>query len=179
MDADTLNLVSNWQPYRKTPRLYEDMIVTEKIDGTNACIETRDGEVVGTFSRNRRCTLNEDNHGFAAWVDERLDLLAEVLPDGLHYGEFWGSGIGRGYDLDHKRFSLFAVDRYDPRIEVVEGLYTVPVLLRHTFSTTSIMFTCNKLRAEGSTAAPGYPRPEGVCVFHTKSRTTFKVPFDK
>lgn len=36
-----------------------------------------------------------------------------------------------------------------------------------------------KLRAEGSMAAPGFMRPEGVVVFHGHSGTLFKVTLEK
>lgn len=165
----------------KTPRLNRDMIVTEKIDGSNgAIIVTEDGRV-GAQSRNRLVTPGKDtdNYGFARWVYENAGELADVLGPGRHFGEWWGSGIARGYGLDRgeKRFSLFNVDRYaDLDLENVDGLGMVPVLLRATFSTTLINLTMMDLARNGSQAAPGWDgMPEGIIAYHTASRQVFKA----
>lgn len=36
-----------------------------------------------------------------------------------------------------------------------------------------------RLRADGSVAAPGFMRPEGVVVYHTAARVLFKVTLEK
>lgn len=167
----------------KTPRLFRDMIVTEKIDGTNgAIIVTEDGRV-GAQSRNRLVTPGKDtdNYGFARWVYENAGELADVLGPGRHFGEWWGSGIARGYGLTHgeKRFSLFNVDRYAPLdLHNVDGLGTVPVLLRHTFNSTLVQSVMDTLAEQGSVAAPGFMNPEGVIVYHSQARLVFKALLD-
>jgi hypothetical protein len=112
--------------YPKMARLSREMVVTEKIDGTNgqvyiqpAC-ELRLGTdvlyqtnefVVMAGSRTRWLTPEKDNFGFAAWVRENVDELLKLGP-GRHFGEWWGKGIQRNYGLKEKRFSLFNVSLF-------------------------------------------------------------------
>lgn len=169
-------------PWPKTPRLFRNMVVTEKIDGTNAAIRvTQDGHCVAQ-SRNRIITPENDNAGFAAWVREHESLLIWDLGVGIHFGEWWGDGIQRGYGLPRgeRRFSLFNTVRHLSRGDVtpqfdVPGLGIVPVLFHGTFSTGEIGIQLRNLATFGSKAAPGFMRPEGVCVYHSASRQVFKV----
>lgn len=140
--------------------------------------------LVGAQSRNRlispAASGGTDNMGFAAWVLDNALGLIRILGEGTHFGEWWGSGIQRGYGLaaGDKRFSLFNVHRYRhvPEVEHgVPGLGLVPVLDRHTFSTDRVDLALTKLREEGSQAAPGFMRPEGVVVFHSQSGTVYKA----
>jgi hypothetical protein len=87
------------------------MIVTEKLDGTNAQVHITDDGRIFAGSRNRWITPDADNFGFARWVAEHEEELRALGP-GSHYGEWWGSGIQRRYGLDEKRFSLFNVGRW-------------------------------------------------------------------
>ena len=115
-----------FKPFEKIPRWSRGIVVTEKIDGTNAVVAIcalPDDEVMPTEtplvavrgklliyagSRSRWVTPASDNFGFAAWVQENADELAK-LGEGYHYGEWWGAGIQRRYGLDTKRLSLFNV----------------------------------------------------------------------
>jgi len=122
----------------KIARLNRDIIITEKIDGTNAAIGvTAEGRVYAQ-SRTRIITPQDDNAGFARWVEKHADMLRTHLGEGLHFGEWWGVSIGRGYDLSERRFSLFNTKRWetDPigalalsnlRLNGV-AVYAVPVL---------------------------------------------------
>lgn len=167
-----------FHPYPKTPRLFRDVIVTEKIDGTNAAVVvTEDGDCYAQ-SRNRVITPEADNAGFAAWVWWHADLLATVLGVGVHYGEWWGSGIQRGYGLTggEKRLSLFNVHRHaDVAGAGIPGLDVVPTLYTGPFSTDAVGVVLEDLERLGSHAAPGFMRPEGVCVYHTAARQVFKA----
>lgn len=167
-----------FQPWPKTPRLNRNIIVTEKIDGTNGCIViTEDGQV-GAQSHNQVITPDNDNYGFARWVYENADDLREYLGAGYHYGEWWGAGINRGYGLHTtRRFSLFNTHRWD-RMDVsltVDGLDVVPVLYHGPFSEEAIQKQLSWLRDFGSNAAPFYNNPEGVCIYHTASKQVYKV----
>lgn len=171
---------SQFQAYPKIPRLYRDCVITEKIDGTNACVVVVEGEhygtttrVVGAQSRKRVIYPDSDNFGFAAWVKEHEQQLKELGP-GHHFGEWWGLGIQRGYDLDDKRFSLFNPDTANipPCCDVV------PVMYRGQFDTYVPKALCYQLRTMGSRAAPGFMDPEGVVVYHTKARQLFKVTLE-
>jgi hypothetical protein len=154
------------------------MVVTEKIDGTNAGIRiTPEGAIYAQY-RNRLITPDDDNMGFARWVAENAGALTDVLGPGLHFGEWWGRGIQRGYGLDEKRFSLFNVNRWEPETDelaMVPGLGIVPVLLRYTFDTQHIDACLNDLAVNGSKAAPGFPRPEGLIVYQKAAGQVFKV----
>lgn len=164
--------------YPKTPRLFRDCIITEKIDGTNAAvIVTLDGKV-GAQSRNRLIHVGQDNMGFAAWVNEHQQALVDILGPGYHYGEWWGCGIQRGYGLEkgEKRFSLFNTHRWgDVDLSSVPGLGTVPVLYKGPFTEEVVRARLDFLAANGSVAAPGFMQPEGIIVFHSASRQTYKV----
>jgi len=85
--------------FSKISRLVRDVVVTEKIDGTNAQVTiTEDGRFL-TGSRNRWITPDDDNHGFARWAKDHELELREGLGFGTHYGEWWGQGIQRRYGL--------------------------------------------------------------------------------
>lgn len=164
--------------FAKMPRLSREIIITEKIDGTNAqiCI-TEEGELFAG-SRTRWITPEDDNFGFAAWCEaNKAELL--MLGVGRHFGEWWGQGIQRKYGMSEKRFSLFNVIRWgDPELRP-KCCHVVPVLFRGMFSGTDIEQTLCTLRAVGSAAAPGFMKPEGIVVFHTAANMGFKKTIEK
>jgi len=84
--------------FPKISRLTRDCVITEKIDGTNAqiCIKEDGTFLVG--SRTQWITPEKDNHGFAKWAYANKEELLS-LGVGNHFGEWWGNGIQRGYDL--------------------------------------------------------------------------------
>jgi len=178
-----------FRKFASIPRLLRDMIVTEKIDGTNAqvCV-LEDGRVLAG-SRNRWITPEDDNYGFARWVKEHEDELREGLGVGQHFGEWWGQGIQRGYGLTEKRFSLFNVGRWrdtysrigEPEEErrlAPACCHVVPILAHGTFDSGSIEEALWFLGEDGSKAAPGFMNPEGVVVYHVKADQYFKVTLD-
>ena len=170
-----------FQPFPKIARLSRNIIITEKLDGTNAqvCI-TEDGKVF-TGSRKRWITPEDDNLGFATWVQENLDEIITLGP-GRHFGEWWGHGIQRGYGLAERRFSLFNVNRWClSGFEPKEGQRTlpsccdlVPVLYMGSFNTLNISRCIDYLHEHGSVAAPGFMKPEGIMVYHTAANIVFK-----
>jgi len=175
----------------KTPRLFRDIVITEKIDGTNAAIHVSPDGQVAAQSRKRLITSENDNYGFARWVHENAADLAYILGPGLHFGEWWGQGIQRRYGMEMKRFSLFNADRWlklEPGGNSMENrahntliygqIDAVPVLYSGPFSETAIRGCLDALRAYGSQAAPGFMNPEGICVYHTQTRSVFKVTLD-
>ncbi len=169
-----------FEEFRKIPRLSRECIVTEKIDGTNGQIYIEDdglGLYVG--SKSRWLSAKEDNHGFYAWAMKNLDELLKLGP-GRHYGEFWGSGIQRGYGLqkNDKRFSLFNTSRWNTD-NVPACCGVVPVLFTGLFDTSIIEATLMLLKASGSRAAPGFMNPEGVVIFHTALNGYFKKTIEK
>jgi len=157
--------------FQKIPRLSREIIITEKIDGTNAqVLITDDGEIL-VGSRKRWITPEQDNFGFAKWAMENKEELLTFGP-GRVFGEWWGHGINRGYGLKEKRFSLFNVGKYiDKRPSCC---HIVPVLLRGDFTTDNVNIALDLLREHGSFAARGYMQPEGVVIFHTASGHLYK-----
>lgn len=213
---------STFVPFNKMPRLNRSCIVTEKIDGTNAQVVVWDDCEAGPIpavpwvrqcgrlfiaagSRSRWITPESDNYGFAKWVLEHAEQLATLGP-GRHFGEWWGSGVNRGYGLlnGERRFSLFNASRWNreifsqneahrlgeqadrPNGDVVlrpfvappDCCSVVPVLWRGIFSSNTVNGICMNLAKTGSKAAPGYDKPEGVVVFHCASNEMFKVLID-
>jgi len=165
--------MSEFKPFPKIPRMRRELVVTEKIDGTNALVwVSDDGTEVKAGSRSRWVTPQADNAGFARWVEENRDELVKLGP-GYHYGEFWGRGIQRGYGLDHKRFSLFNVGRWTDE-NTPACCHVVPVLARGVGERV-VEEALNTLREHGSIAAPGFMNPEGVVVYHTAAGTLAKV----
>ncbi len=168
-------------PWPKVARLNRDITITEKIDGTNAAVGvTEDGEVYAQ-SRTRLITPKDDNFGFARFVADNADTLRDLLGPGLHFGEWWGAGIQRGYDLLEKRFSLFRAAVYEEAVVQLghPQIRVVPVLYEGPFSEDAVKGAIDFLRQYGSRAALGYPRPEGVVVYHEAARTMFKVTLEK
>jgi len=192
-----------FKEWPKTPRLLRNITITEKIDGTNAAIgivptekveagdpaiiaevvsDTGEDFVVYAQSRTRLITPGKstDNYGFAGWVERNAAELVKLLGEGLHYGEWWGNGIQRGYGMAEKWFSLFNTDRYQGISEQTAlNIAAVPVLYRGPNDTEAINLAMTQLREWGSVAAPGFIKPEGVCVFQHASRTIGKVTLDK
>lgn len=166
--------------FPKIPRLRRNIIVTEKIDGTNAQVHvTADGQVFAG-SRTRWITPEHDNYGFARWVKDNEGFLATFLGPGTHFGEWWGAGIQRRYGLSEKRFSLFNSTRWiDAVRERGEGrIHVVPTMYLGDFSDLAIQGCLDHLRKEGSMAAPGWTSPEGVVVYMTSSASMHKILLD-
>jgi hypothetical protein len=169
-------------------RLSREVIVTEKIDGTNAQVYINDLGEMYVGSRSRWLTAKTDNFGFHRWCSEHEEELRQ-LGLGRHFGEWWGSGIQRGYDLPkgEKRFSLFNVDRWtyikedehDKRDIAPECCHVVPILWRGVFSTDAIQHAVWNLNTTGSIASPGFMKPEGVVIFHVAGRIGFKKTIEK
>lgn len=171
----------------KTPRWNRDIVITEKIDGTNAVVlMDGDGKLVRVGSKNRWITptKNGDNHRFAEYVwDNRY--MFELLGPGHHFGEWWGQGIQRGYGLTENRFSLFNAHRWNIA-GVPDGLFVVPTLYVGPISTNIDKITdmdmvrccTDDLRDHGSIAASGYMNPEGLVVYNTASGHRYKVTLE-
>lgn len=184
--ATTFNDI--WRPifkaFPKIPRYRRNFIITEKIDGTNACVIVGPHGTVRAQSRTRLITPENDNFGFAAWVRENKEELYEGLGEGYHYGEWFGGKIQRGYGLQEKRFALFNTGRWksadhdttDSGEFAPECCHVVPVLAAHHENLDGLIEAClSQLRQYGSAAVPGFMQPEGIVVYHTASGGYFKV----
>ena len=180
--------------FPKMARLSRECVITEKIDGTNAQIFISDDGQMLVGSRSRWITVKEDNHGFARWALQHRDELFTLGP-GRHFGEWWGSGIQRGYGLvkGEKRFSLFNVVRWCLHGETPQSITAsgelqevlppccslVPVLYRGVFTSDACDQALEVLRAHGSQASQGFMKPEGIVCFHLAANCGFKKTLEK
>lgn len=165
-------------PFQKIARLSREVSVSEKIDGTNAQVVITHDDQVLAGARNRWLTTDEDNYGFAAWVEKNTEEL-RLLGPGRHYGEWYGLGIGRGYGLKERRFSLFNVSRWSDDTIRPKCCHVVPVICKGMFDTRMIDFAMESLRLGGSWAVPKFMRPEGIVIYHAHSNTLFKRTLEK
>jgi len=196
-----------FQPWPKTPRYNRPIIVTEKIDGTNGQVYIGENGEFAVGSRKRWVTPENDNFGFASWAYHHADELIEGLGPGRHFGEWWGSGIQRGYGCQYgeKHFSLFNTSRWkhtlgnglyqdrvikpslNPTIQEpleelpdIEGLYLVPVLAwLLPFNHFHPEDLLHYLEDVGSLASTGFKKPEGIVIYHIAARSAFKVTLDE
>ena len=206
--------MDTFHAFPKTPRLLREVVITEKIDGSNAQIVIHDNTVdptalpvalpwvwynerysIAAGSRTRWITpgKNTDNYGFAGWVRDNAEELTK-LGHGRHFGEWWGQGIQRNYEVENKRFSLFNAGRWTPHNnDVVPGDWcqhysgvidaegvtvsccrVVPMIWTGIFDTTDTRNAIEILKSHGSFAAPGFKNPEGIMVYHTAAKQIFK-----
>jgi hypothetical protein len=167
-----------FEDFPKIPRLRRGCVISEKIDGTNAQIYVpEDDSPLLVGSRNRWITPEADNYGFARWVAEHADELRTGLGPGRHFGEWWGAGIQRRYGLAEKRFSLFNTARWNA-VNLPACCSVVPVLHDGPFTDDAVASTMERLRTEGSVAAPGFMNPEGIVVYHIAARSLFKMTLE-
>lgn len=175
-----------FESFGKISRLAnERMTITEKIDGTNGAIlmlpneDAPFGFEFGVQSRNRLITPESDNAGFAKWVYANIDELWADLGPGRHFGEWWGSGIQRGYGMERgeKFFSLFNAPRWTPAASSfkTENLRVVPMLYQGGFESTKIADFADVLYGSGSFAAPGFMKPEGIVINLREAGCTYKI----
>jgi len=172
-------MTTEFLEFPKIARLAREIIVTEKIDGTNGVIYIgEDGEFLA--GSRTQWLIGSDNHGFAKWAHEHKDELLALGP-GRHFGEWWGSGIQRGYGLPkgEKRFSLFNTSRWSDDAARPACCHVVPVLYIGIFSTQAVNDVLDDLAQRGSTAAPGFMKPEGVVIFHPQGNVGFKKTIEK
>ena len=168
-----------FQSFQKIGRFRRNILITEKIDGTNGQIYIGDDGTFLVGSRNRWITQNvdggkTDNAGFAQWAHDNKEELMKLGP-GRHYGEWWGHGIQRGYGLTEKKFSLFNYGRWsNPENNKPSCCDVVPALYQGQFTTEAVDSAMEKLRVGGSVAAPGFMSPEGIVILHSASGTLLK-----
>lgn len=183
-------------PFPKIARLRREVVVTEKIDGTNSCIyvpeDANDPLVAGKRS-GWIAPGPTDNFWFAQWVQDHADELRSVLGPGVHFGEWWGERINRRYpNVQGRFFSLFNTERWRPADPAHETGYenpdakpapncclVVPIIAREKrpedLNTEGLL---ESLRMHGSRVAPGC-KAEGIVIFHTAARTAFKITCEK
>lgn len=165
MSSEIVNVeFKAWPKIKRLTKVFS-VYVTEKIDGTNACVIVQDGEVVGAQSRNKLITPESDNMGFAGWVDRNKEELA-TLGDGYHYGEWAGPGIqSNPHELEKKTFFLF--NHYRWKDWKPECCSVVPFIYEGEYDKGMI----NTLMADLEVTRPGF---EGVMVYFPFADTYLK-----
>lgn len=169
-----------FKPWPKMGRINPFKVtISEKMDGTNACIVIRDGEIVGVQSRKRFIKVGDDNYGFAGWVEANKEELLS-LGEGHHFGEWAGLGIQKNpHNLDCKKFFLFNTARWNPDnpnlpdcCDVVRVLYSGPLEPDTVPRLLTVMV-----------AEAGDTRPEGLVVYYHSfdryTKHTIKSPNGK
>ncbi len=166
-------------PFPKIPRLFRGIVITEKIDGTNASVHiSEDGLTIKAASRQQFITPQKDNFGFAMWVEKNKEELLKLGP-GSHYGEWWGVGIQRGYDLSERQFSLFNTHKWNDPVLRPQCCSVVPTLSSiDELNTLLIKDILEELEFKGSIAAPGYMKPEGIVVYHKAGNHMYKATLE-
>lgn len=194
---DTFGQFKSWG---STTRENKNKTITEKIDGTNACIVAQDGKVTAQ-SRKRIITPDDDNYGFAKWVYDNAGALLDTLGYGYHYGEWYGEGIQKNpLGIEGKRFALFHATKYTESngfdLERVDGLETVPLLHHGQCDVWTIPNIMQDLETYGSkikgaktekiyTGIPGLDdteyvyeksaKAEGIIIWNNETRTRTKM----
>lgn len=170
-------------PWPKIPRLSnETYTITEKIDGTNACVAIDTENNIVAQSRNHFIFPNNDNFGFAQWVENNKEDLLSLGP-GHHYGEWWGKGIGRNYNQQERHFSLFNCGLWgEHNSNTPKCCKVVPILeketnFEHLFGSLSSCII--SLQEKGSHLNLGFMKPEGLIVYAHLTKIYYKVILDK
>jgi len=177
MTEENLNEI----PFKEFPKIYRlnrEIIITEKIDGTNGLIYNGENGEFLVGSRSRWIIPEKDNHGFAKWAYENKEELLK-LGNGYHYGEWWGNGINRGYGLpkNEKRFSLFNVARWKDSSDMPNCALIVPILYQGLYDPRAINDCLNALKNHGSFAVP-FMNPEGIVIHFSQANFSFKITLE-
>ena len=153
------------------------VIITSKIDGTNAQILITENQIVAG-SRTRYLSLDSDNYGFARFVEENKEELREKLGLGTHYGEWYGAGIGSTYGLKEKRLVLFNTNKIFEK-GLPNRIDILPILYQGLYTDTIINEVLIDLKSNGSKLVPGWMKPEGIVIFFPQLGHRFKRVFEQ
>lgn len=193
-DYERGNTMGEFKKWESTPRWHKGLTITEKIDGTNACIIIYNGQVKAQ-SRKRLITPDDDNMGFAKWVYENAGALTDTLGYGYHYGEWFGPGIQKNpLGVESKRFALFHATKYTEangyELNKVDGLETVPLLFHGQASAWTIPSALQGLETYGTKVQGAARREvinafdekvwvnakaEGIIVWHKETQQKYKI----
>lgn len=220
-NEDTFGQFKSWG---STPRFHKGLHITEKINGTNAGVSIQgfsyghhvrneipsdailvvDDEknveyLVRAQSRKRIITPGDDNFGFAAWVWDNAEGLANLLGFGYHYGEWYGEGIQKNpLAVKGRWWALFNTWHWGrkenlERLEAagIPGLTTVPVLHDeqthgpadyNTIPDALEYLAVFGSRAKGYMTVPNAHKmdfhvegPEGIIVWQRETQQRYKI----
>lgn len=171
--------MTDFPEFPKIARLSRMCTITEKLDGTNGLISIDADGYMRVGSRTRWITPQDDNYGFALWAHDNARELSR-LGEGIHYGEWWGSGIQKRYPQGTmKCFSLFNTKRWSDADVRPTCCSIVPVLYEGIFSGATVEMIMEGLREYGSQAVPGCMNPEGIIIWHDAAQMYFKKTMTK
>lgn len=142
--------------------------ITQKIHGSNAqiLIYTKEDGTTDLMcgSRNRWVTPEQDNYGFAAFVNNYKQEFIDKLGLGRHYGEWAGPGINSGEGLTEKHFILFDTHKNPPEKPLPPNTKVIPILYGGKFIEGKIEEVMEDLKTNGSKLVPNFMRPEGIVI---------------
>jgi len=177
-EVEQVNTTIEFEAWPKIPRgILGDVVITEKMDGTNACVIIQNGVIAGVQSRKRMLNVGKDvdNYGFASYVMQNKDIFLE-LGEGKHYGEWAGLGIQKNpHGLDSKYFYLFNTRRWGSHHLPPEGIRVVRVLHHGEYSALTIDEVMNNLK--DTSVSEGY-KAEGIIVYFPKLDAMEKHTFE-
>lgn len=198
VEVPTPEKFEKFEPWPKTlhvDKVMGNVIVTEKIDGTNACIVFQDDGYMFTQSRNRIITPDQDNQGFAKWAYRNQKNLFYIFGPGRHYGEWWGKKIGRTYNMQHNVFSVFNngrfyrtdgndMDSMSTRAQegpLFDQVSAVPLIYTGVYGSEQMVekvfeFETGKSKAAAEFGVEFYD-PEGVCYYFRNFDRVAKLVF--
>jgi len=157
------------------------------------------GYLVRAQSRKRIITPGNDNFGFAKWVWDNAEGLANLLGFGYHYGEWYGEGIQKNpLAVAGRRWALFNTWHWGrkenlERLRMVDipGLTLVPVLHDEQRDGPADYFTIPGVieglkvggsRADGYMTLPNAHKmdfhvegPEGIIVWQRETSQRYKI----
>lgn len=184
--------------YPKTRRLEDETVtISEKVDGTNGVLfihkphlcdvlnGSTDAPYILAGCRSRWLkdddTKSWDNHGFGKWVAENAQAL-HALPEGFHYGEWYGKGINHGYGMKERRFMLFNRKRYEnltylPKCVELETIIEDDVPVAELSSVIDRIK--NKATVNGSFHIPESGMVEGLIMRFKLSARVYKEVWNK
>lgn len=183
-----------FKPFPEIKRIGKLWItVTQKIHGTNASVGiepsievsssneldtmARSGFEVRAAKRGGFITPEDDNFGFAKFVEENRQEFIDKLGPGVWHGEWAGPGINSGEGLKEKTFCLFDVKALEGR-PLPPRCVLVPLLYEGPLDTVKVELAKLDLKVNGSKLVPGFMRPEGVVVHFLGSSFRYKDVFE-
>lgn len=219
-NEDTFGQFKSWG---STPRFHKGLHITEKINGTNAGVSVQgfsyghhvrneipsdailvvDDEnnveyLVRAQSRKRIITPDNDNFGFAGWVWENAEGLANLLGFGYHYGEWYGEGIQKNpLAVKGRKWALFNTWHWGRKENLerlkaadIPGLTIVPVLHDEQRDGPADYMTIPQILGDlhNGSYADGYETlpnahkmdfhvegPEGIIVWQRETQQRYKI----
>lgn len=113
--------IDNFHTLRRNLLKYKDILLKNgstiaytakvKLHGTNAGVRVDPDGTVTAFSRSQVITPQQDNCGFAGWVEGKREYFAKLADDKpfVIYGEWCGPGIQKGVAINGIPNRIFAV----------------------------------------------------------------------